>query len=105
MVQRVDSCPADRLARSLPGRDQVEAHAVTKRPAATVSRGPRSTPAEGTTGSQDREINIGCQRVDRRQSGHVRLFCVLFLSAHEFGTQRWAARTREADKQRAGGQC
>lgn len=42
------------LLVSLPRRDQVEAHAVTKRRAAAMSRGPRSTPAKDTKGSQTR---------------------------------------------------
>lgn len=52
---------------------------MTKRPAVTVLRGPSLNTSQGHDGLADREINIGCQRVDRRGVGTSESFVLFFF--------------------------
>lgn len=78
-MQRANSCPADRFARLLPRRGQVEAPRGDQGTGSCcVSRRESLNTSQGHEGLEDSGINIGCQRVDRRGVGTSDSFVFFF---------------------------
>lgn len=78
----------DRFARSLTRRDQVERG--SRGDQATVSCGVEMVSlnsSQGHEGLADKEINIGCQRVDRRGVGTSDSFVFFFRRARVWFTE------------------